>query len=670
MRSPLPTLIRRWFAVLAFLEVGWHAAAQLRYEDLEPQLFRFDVSGGSLGFYAEGSTQQTSYQSGLSETYQRTFYGPSIGLIADGSIYHPDLFQFTLSGDGAVGWTTQKTTTPGAPPVIFNQWDILGDFSANGILLANKPYRSTLFVTDSHSFQEYDFFNQVLIDSLRYGFTSGYSQGPVPFTINLSHTDQDTSGLGYLTTLQETTLLLDAHNDRPSGNTTLSYTLDDFDRTFGNVISSGFDNSVGLSDRETFGSSRNIEWRNTVAVSKFDVTDAPSDTLTAGSHLAIDLLPNLSNIYDVNYLREDEDSDVTEQYNASASLRHQLYSSLTSGLEVQAIRYTSSSAGGSFESTEYIGTWSESYTKRLSSSSRLTIAGSFALAHTDQTSGGAAVQTIGEAHTFNSSGPLLDSFFLSLLNVNQSTIQVFDQTHTILYTLGVDYSVMTVGAQTLIRLIQPNPDGLTVASPVVVDYQAAPQGTGTIDGQIYHAEIRLDLLDSMLGFYGRYDSSDNTATGGIVVDDVTSLAFGTDFYWKWLRAGAEYQIYDSTFATYDSASLFQSLAFTPDEVSSLSLSLSEGWMDYHSAYGTEQYYSIISRYHRTLTRHFGLDLEMGVSQRSGGIEDQTLAAVRPGISYTVGQLSAKATYSYQYQETQGNQQQQEQMFTISIRRTF
>ena len=52
----------------------------------------------------------------------------------------------------------------------------------------------------------------------------------------------------------------------------------------------------------------------------------------------------------------------------------------------------------------------------------------------------------------------------------------------------------------------------------------------------------------MLGAYARYNSANFDAPEDIVVQDVTSLTFGLDFTRTWLRAGAEYEIYDSTFS--------------------------------------------------------------------------------------------------------------------------
>jgi hypothetical protein len=646
-----------------------HSLGQLRNEDVEPQLFRGHISSASLGFYGDGTYEQVNYQSGISSTYQRYFEGPLIGLAMDGSIYHPNLLQYNLSGDGAIGWTQEKTTTSGGPTVNHSQLDYLGNFTGNALLLENKPYRTSMFVATGHDFHEYDFFNRVVLDTLRYGLNSGYNQGPIPLHLSVTHLDESTTDSGMPNTLHQTTLSFDAHNDRPSGRTTFTYLLNEFDRTTGNYGSSGTQNSFGLADTESFGASKNIEWRNEAAYTIRDFTDSPGDVVTAGSHLSIEHRTNLWSLYDVDYLRDYAQPTLSENLDGSAAVRHQLFASLTSGLRLQAIKYDAESPGSDFESTQYIGTWSELYTKKLSDPTRLTLGGSLGLSHMDQTSS-SAVPVVGEAHTFGVSTPFLNSFTLNVLNVNTASIQVFDRARTIRYTENIDYSVVVLGAQTVLQLIQPNPSGLSPTTPVVVDYEAAPQGSGTVKGDFETAQIRLDFFHGMLGTYFRFDNSDYHAPANIVVQDVTSYVFGVDYFRNWLRAGFEYEIYDSTFSSYNSARLFQTLTFNPDEVSTWSLNFAEGWTDYRSQHETEQYLSAITRYHRSLTGHLGLDLEAGVTWRTGTIVKELLAAFRPGISYTIGKLSVKAGYDFEYQLTQDNQERLRNLFFIRAQRAF
>jgi hypothetical protein len=668
MRKAPDNRIARWLTVVAFLlGSSWPALSQRHYDDVDPQLIRFNLARASLGVYVEGMAEDSHYQNGISSTYQRFFEGPMVGLALDGSIYHPDLLQYNLAGDFAVGWTQERTMTSGAT-IRRSEYDYIGSFTGNAFLLQNKPYRSELFAASGHTFREYDFFNHVLVDSFRYGLRSGYSDGPVPVNFTVAHLDEMTTGSDFNDSIQQTTINLDAYNERASGRTSMFYNFNDFTRTQGGSNASGTQNAVGLTDNERFGPRQMFEWRNAAAYTLRDFSEGSGDAVTAGSHLLVEHRDDLRSTYDFDYLRDTAEPATTERYDASAGVRHQLFSSLTSGLRLQAVHYDARGPGGEFVSTEYMGTWSESYTKRLSSSTRLTIGGSLGLSHTDQQSSSTA-HIVGEAHTFGSGGPFLNSFYLNVPHADPASVEVFDAARTRRYTPNLDYSVTVLDQRTLIQLIQPNPSGLTPTTPVVVDYQAVPQGTGSIDGRFGDAQVRVDFFNGLLGVYGRYnDANYHPSSPEIIIENVSSVAFGVDVTWNWLRAGGEYEIYDSTFTSYSAARFFQSLSFLPDEASSLSFSLNEGWTDYGRSRQFEQYYSTIGRYHRGVTSHLGVDLEAGFSYRTGFLVNELLAAVRPGVTYNIGKLSMKAGYDFEYQNTQNNQERKRQTFFLRAQR--
>jgi hypothetical protein len=666
------TIMHRLLAVVAFLGMGWPMLAQRRIEEVEPQWLRFRPSGASVGVHAEADIEETTYGGGVSDKYERWFIGPLIGLAAEGSVYHPNLLQYDLSADGAIGWSHEKATTSLGTSWTRSDLEYLGNFAGNAIVLDQKPYRGHLFVNRSHTIRDYDFFNRVTVDSLRYGVRSGYTEGPVPFRMTLARHEEDTSGLGFDRTFDETLFQFDARNERETGTSTVRYSLNDFERSLGADEWSGVEHSFGVSDTETFGT-KFLEWRNEFGYSQRELTSGPidsfpNDALSGSSHLLWQHRPNLASDYNAHYLRNDSDEVVAENMDASAGVRHRLFSSLSSGLRFQALRYTTEAAGGDFTSDQYIGTWSEAYTKRIGRSTQLSVGGSLGYSHTDQESS-AVIAVIGEAHSFNAGAPP-DSFFLNFLRAHQSTIQVFDQSRSIRYTRDVDYSVVTSGERTIIRLIQPNPSGLTTASQVIVDYDADSAGSGSIDGQLSDAQIRVDFLDGMVGVYARYSNADYKGSRGIVVEDVTSLAFGSDFARRWFRAGIEYQIYEATFTSYEALRLYQTIAFNTSDAGAFSLTLTEGTVDYKSADRTEEYYSAIGRYHHRLTSRWSADVEAGVSQRFGRDVDQFLAAVRPSVSYNVGQLSVKLGYEFEYQEIQTSEERWKHMLTFRARRYF
>jgi hypothetical protein len=258
---------------------------------------------------------------------------------------------------------------------------------------------------------------------------------------------------------------------------------------------------------------------------------------------------------------------------------------------------------------------------------------------------------------------------LNLPFVNLASIVVTDDSNTLpAYQEGLDYIVYRSGLLTVIerRIGSRIPRDTTV----FVDYEAATSPSGSYETLTGLVQVRVDFWNNLLGVYGRLNSVQNNAPPELVVQDLTAWAFGTDVNWRWLRAGAEYEIYDSNFSSYRTARLFQSLAFRPDDASTLNFDFTQSWTTYRDADREEENYAFISRYHRRLSAHLGLNLEGGVAWRIGEGVDQTRAAVRPGVEFNMGQLSVKAGYSFEYEEFLSSEERYKHMLIVRARRTF
>jgi len=679
-------------AILTLLSAIARVGAQsLRYRlpPEDPQWLKLDLTSASVGVYTEGVFEQSQFGGSSTVDYNRTFIGPSIGLGLQGSIYHPNLARFILNGEGAFGWgweNVRSTTT-----LHRSQFEELGNFQSTVYLLNTKPYASSISAGYDHTFRDYDFFNRTTVDSWRYGAQTGYRDGPIPFSITVSHLEEnedDIIGFNTITnvsggrtntasrpffgtsTLQQNTLTFDAHNDRPAGNTRFTYGVTDYSRTGYGPENGGTDQTFGLSDVENFGPQRQTTWNNNVGYSIRHFTDAPSDDLNAGSHLAMDHSANLSSYYDADYYRSTFGSSTSDNYDGSASLRHQLYESLTTTLKVEGERYDFSGGGGSSDTTRFGVALNESYTKRLSPSARLTIGGSLDVSHTDVTQSGSAITVIDERHNFptGSGGGPVDNFFLNLPNVTLATVIITDDTHTLTYIEGLDYTISQNGLLT--RITRIGGSRIPSNGSVLATYSAVPSPSGSYNTLNGLLQVRLDFWNGLLGIYGRMNSVQNSGTRGLVVQDLSALALGVDTSWRFLRAGAEYEIYDSDFSSYRSARLFQSLSFRPDDASTLNFDFTEAWTEYLDAHREEEMLSFINRYHRRITRHLGCDIEDGISRRFGPGADQTLATVRPGLDYAVGKISAKLGYDFEYERFLNAEERIKHMFFVRVKRTF
>ncbi len=657
-----------WLVLLVAVSAPSWALAQQRYRTIEePRWLTYRISEASVGAYAEGTFESSSFQNtGTSATHDRLFVGPSLGLNLEGSVYHPNLLSYQINSEGAYGWAQETIRTPGSS-LHRNEMEYLGRFQGSADLLVNKPYNANVFGAYDHDFRDYDFFNRVIVDTWRYGGRAAFHTESLFLTANYLHRDEDISGLSISSSAHEDVVGFEARHERQTGSTSLNYTFDQYTRTDFGRTGEGTDNTITLADNERFGSRQQFNLNLNTTYSRREANFESSDQLSTAARLTAEHRATLSSAYEVGYDRYTTGSFESDNYAGRASVSHQLYESLNSTLFGQASDYEASDKFNSGYTRRFGVGLAEAYTKRLSADHTLHLNNSVFVEHVDRQS----MTTIeNERHSFaeNLGGPP-DSFFLNQPNVIDFSIVVTDANDTPPpFVRGLDYDVIQNGALTIIQRV---PGSRIPANGVVlVDYRAEPSSDGSYDALTESFQIRFDLWKNLVGVYSRVSLSLNDAPGEMHIQNLRSYTFGTDVNWRWLRAGAEYQIYDSDQSQYRSARLFQSFTFKPDQDSSLSLYLSQTWTDYMDAHRQEQDYRFITRYHRNLTGPLSLDLEGGFDVRRGRGVDQTLGTARAGLEYVLGKLSVKAGYDYEYQMYLNNEQRSRHLFFIRAKRVF
>jgi len=692
---PGPVALAFALASALFLAAACPGIAQ---DVLEPQALRLQVTNAYLGVLANGNFEKDTVigQSNETASYNQLFLGPVIGLDAYGSIYHPNLLNFTLDGEIAPGYTFSNTHSSTYLSTAGTGFTLLGNYDVKFNFLENKPYGASAFLSQSYTDQDLDFFNQEQISTLFYGVNLGYQTGPVPFTIGITRMQQYTTGGPYEVTTDETGLTFGANNTRASGQSTLSYAYTDYQLTELGTEGSGPAQSIGLDDMETFGSEKQAQWTTNAGYGTQSVAGNPSNNLDASTHLSIQHTPALSSAYDLNYDREDADtpdgSAKSNNFYGDISLSHQLYQSLTSTLLLQGLDYSSTDnvGGGNngqdnsgTQTIQYGGGVTEQYIKRLGPTTRLSLGGSLFYEHTIQNETGSTIIQTNEAHTFSANS---DSFFLNLPNVDQTTIIVTNNKGALpAYQEGIDYTVSQNGSLTMIRRTATS--SIPENVKVLVTYTADTAPTGQYDTMTSAVSLRVDFWNGLLGVYGRWNSVQNfgvhvtgvpedslgnngtTVVGGL--QQLSDFAIGVDATWKWLRGGMEYETYDSSYGSYHNARLYESLAFNPDKLSALNFDFNESESFYTDSSLNQQDLSAISHYRRSFADNLGFDLEAGVDLiRGGSLVDQTLIAIRPGFDFAIGQLTVKVSYSFQYANYLNSTKTVQQMFFISMQRTF
>ena len=654
----------RWLALCTVFGTAAKSSAQSRPAPVEePKLLRFRLNEVSTGIYSEGSYERASYDGGnTTATARRTFLGPLLGLNFDGSVFHPNLMTYQVISEGSLGWAGNQSQS-GSSTYQQNEFNYLGNFNATANFLAQKPYNASLFATYNHSYQDNDFFTRLIVDQWRYGGQAAYQTEAFAVSANYARRDETSDGYNGTSDSNDDTVVLNARNDRQSGATQLSYTYDNYSRVDYGIRSGGALNTVTLSDSERFGSRDQSTLNSQASYTQNDFDGVPYEQITAGATLAAEHRDNLTSFSDVRYDRYTAGDLKTDNLFGQAQLEHRLYDSLTSTLNVQGADGESSSWFNSGYNRNYGGGLGLSYTKELSSTARLRVDNSFLILHVDQKSIGIAEN---ERHSFVGGG-VPNTFFLNIPFVDESTIMVWNVSRTRLYYQGIDYLVFRNGSLTGIQRITTSDIDLVV----VVDYRAVPTPAGSYESLTDQFGIRFDLYDNLWGLYGRAQWFVNNAPRNMLVQDIVSYTAGTDVTWRWLRAGAEYEIYDATYSSYRVARLFQGATFSLDEASSLSLEFSQSWTDYTDADRTQQEYRFITRYHRNLSSRFWLNVDGGVDFVSYSYAaDRTLAVFRPSIRYTVGRTTINAEYDFEYTGYLNTQTQQRHLFRLSVKRVF
>ncbi|MEY4386434.1 MAG: hypothetical protein RLY20_1717 [Verrucomicrobiota bacterium] len=651
-------------AMGALFASAWPMSAQTALRPYqEPHWATLNIDRVYTGVYAEAYTQTTSISGGGESTEDRLFFGPLLGLDLSGSVYHPNLIAYHINVDGSVGWTEDNYS--GAATASTRELRFLGSFFGEIGILDSKPLHGRLFSSYTHSYQDYDFFNRIYVDTWRYGGSLNYSTGPWRFFTSVSHETQDATGNPIPIWSDSTIASASLTHQRKSGSSTIFGSVNDYTRTDYGVAGAGRDYTLNLSDSEDFGPRKN--WHSVVnaGYNHLESMTLPSQLYSAAANLRAEHSEQLSSQYNLNYSQNTYGESDNDNISGNLLLEHKLFQSLVTDLNLQGYRYTASSSTDSQRSWQFGGGPGVRYTKRLSRTSVLSAYENIGYFHTDVQSSGGLIPVIDEQHVFGSSGQPIT---LRQPNIIQSTIVVTDNSHLPPggYIAGLDYNIIQNGQFTLIE----RPVGSRVPDSVLISYNFEASPSGSYDTVNNACGLRFDFFDNHWSVYTRYSLTHNDGAENLVVQDLNLFVLGTEGHWKALRAGVEFEIYDSSLAPYDSLRFFQSLTFAPAQRSRLGFNFTETLMNYEQANRADQNYTATVNYNQAFTRHLNFDVETGVSQRIGEGVDQTLAVFRPQVQYSSGKFSASIGYDLNYDEYLSSQTRIRNLAYIRLRKDF
>jgi hypothetical protein len=643
----------RWLASLLVVGVGHRLSPWARAQD--PTWFQLNgIPEPSVGVEVDGS-EETTRISGVDSKYDTLFVTPTVGLKGSGSVYHPNLLAFDF--DGTLGWGLDQmsTSSPGSQQSI-DEFDFLRRYLVEVDLLQEKPYNASFYAAQDHTYRDYGSFDTYTVDSSRYGGRMNWNSGNSSVNTDFGYQDESDTGLMDSSEVQETYFNLLGINKRDSGQTTLTARWDQFDNILnvGSVTSES--ESVGISDAEAFGSRKQITAATGVSYSHAEYGGQTTDAINATENVNASLARDLDSFLIVDYQRDELHPSSESYVQSSAGLRHQLYDSLTSTLDVHGSYQDNSSSGSAGTSDLYGVGLAENYVKRLQSWGHLTIGGSIVGDHHDDSSSGSTVSTVDESHqVYLPTSAQYRPVYLNQPNVIAGTIQATANNQ--LLVEGTDYEVVTSGDLTEIRLIVPvsshlqqllgnNNDNLTVS----VSYESNSGINASYDSLTANLQIRLDLFNQF-GIYARMNWQNDDAPPVVLTQTLRDLVAGMDFKWRWLRTGAEIEDYDSNFSKYEAARFFQNLDFNLDGRSSLSLNADETFYHYDAS-GDQTTYQFTTRYHLQLWSSLSCYVQGGFEWQNVYGTKQLEGTAQTGFNWTYGKLSVRAGYEFNQANTE------------------
>lgn len=595
-----------------------------------------------LDIEAERDTQSAGSSSYNSD---RIYLAPTAGLNLKGDIYHANLLQFDIKGQG--GYIEQDITANGTGGTQHStQTSYLQNYDVNLLFLASKPYEAGFMAVKTHSFEQLDVFNQATVDAQSYGGHAGYASGPVPFTVAAKHVEENENGILYNNAYTQDDFSVNAENSRPRGETTFSYDYGQYSQQTSDISDKTTYQYGSLTDTEKFGKGSDL-----VSSGYFNQEDDES-TFTNKSYNVIlqeNLLLKLSPAWDNfwNYSFDDAsyqpDSSVT--HSGQIGLRNQLYQSLSSEWDIHGTLQNNSGPGNNTSQDMYgIGN-SETYIKRLGSWGRLTLGNTVRYDTTEENNTGMDTTILNEQHSLSDGTPVFLTQPL-VISVNKVT----DPTGSHIYIKGIDYNYFQVGSLTEIERI-PTSLNLTNGSTVLVDYTVQSQPSGAYNTLNENFQVRLDLFNGLLGLYSQLGDLVNYTKQSFVLESGVSTLSGLDFTWRWLQAGGSYETESGNLVSYRALAAYESANFKTSPSSIISLNARERWAHYPVESLEVADYTLTTRFSDQFTTHLELSAEAGVWDEEGGPLAQTLFTAGMHAKYAIGKLLLTMSYQFNHQDT-------------------
>jgi hypothetical protein len=630
----------------------WYAVPRLKY-------IRTDVE-------AERDVYHSSTGIGNLET-TRFYVSPRIGIGWDNYIYHPYLLTYSMLFEPGYVWQQRSLGGVSTPS---SQLVLDGTFRAN--VLQIKPYATTLSYSHSREEAKYGFFNSATVDSQSWGAASGYRDGPVPVEISFQQSHEDSTDFNQNTLTDQTLFNLRAHSERKHDDTTeLTYQYSKYDRETKSpsydFTSENIYQHVSLMDTEHFEQS---VLKSSARLNAIESKTSSSTDLNATVNYMVDHTPRLHSYYDYSFSSfAGDNSDFIQNY-AVAGLQHQLFDSLSSGLEVHGSQLSSSASGSSFDSQSVGATVSTDYSKRLGGWGHLYLGNSSSYNFTEQQTSGSQFQIDNEAHVVPTNGLVQltqprDNALISVTDASFNPLQ------------PADYNLIQSTDPWRIQINTLGPSHIQPGNTILVTYTVQSNPSGSYSVFANQSQIRLTFWHDRVGAYVRYNLTDNQSSSrDFLLQNDVLLQFGADITWRGLSLSGSYTDERSTLYNNRSYNLAESYSRNLSAHSIFGIDLNQQWNTTSSDSGStatpaqhSSFYNFMVHYDWRPIASLNWSTEVGFQRQQGFGLDQNLFAARTYVNWMVGKLQFHFGYQHENQDFRQESRERDFVF-LRARRTF
>lgn len=616
----------------------------------------------ALGFYFESENEERKIASSQTPSHKkRLLFEESLENNFKGYAYHPNLLAFDINLENGLRQTRenfQPTLTGRLKNSYLNQYHALTSF------LSKKPYAFSLNADKSREVENREFFERQVVNTDKYGGNFGYRNEfiPVGFSFSNSIKKIDRASRPSENYKDDQLSLTLANNSQHTGDTNFEFSEDKFSRSeSGTQDQSGTFRDFNLSNRKFLSEDEKKQLYSSFQY--YDITGTSKSTiLNLNENLNITHSDNLSGSYAYGFSDKSAAGIKTKENRINASLRHQLYESLTSSFTP----YYFNSKSSSFSQDTYGTTLNEEYTKKLGRIGRLTSGIGLTYSEEKRKSTDNIISIIDEPHTLIT-GTLT---FLDKPRVDIQTVVITDTSGSITYSLNVDYLLSGSGERTQIQRIPAG--AIADGQNILADYQAKTSPRLKFNTLENNFHLRFDFLNDLVGvFYNVTRERHPKIKGGedFIAQSLVDTTKGFDLRYKNLTIEFSDQYYDSSLSPYKQMRLSESVYFNPTEKSTLTFDSSQCKVILLSTDDTQKFFDFMSRYSLGLNSYSRLSTQAGFRlQQGSGIDLDDITA---GLGYELNYHKLLLSLKYDYiKQLYLNDRLINHFFSFKVKRSF